>query len=117
MIIFSLLGRIRRGWATVVCALLLTTFIPALAAALEPVLRFGATQSVQTGPALYARHCANCHGRYDRHLLPDRSASRIRSAIRHFPAMYELRDLTDAEIEAIAAALVTSQEPRLSKSR
>lgn len=117
MLITVLFGKGRRRGVGVVAALFVWAFSLAPAVALEPVQRFGATQTIQAGPALYARLCANCHGRYERNLLPNRSASRIRSAIRQFPAMFELRDMTDDEIAAIAAALVTPAEPRLSQSR
>lgn len=57
------------------------------------------------GRPLYAEHCATCHGSLEKSLLSNRSASRIRSAIRLLPAMSGLEGLTDAELEAIAAAL------------
>jgi mono/diheme cytochrome c family protein len=58
------------------------------------------------GAILYSRHCASCHDSLEKNLLPNRNASRIRSAIRYIPAMTRLGDLKDAELEAIAAVLV-----------
>ena len=84
----------------------------ALALAGEPMTATAASQTVVGGPALYARYCANCHGRFEKTLLPNRSASRIRSAIRLFPAMYELKDMTDAEVAVIAAALAGPEAVR-----
>jgi mono/diheme cytochrome c family protein len=59
------------------------------------------------GPAFYARRCARCHRSLDKTFLNDRSAKRIRSAIDHVAAMRDLRDLSDSDLEAIAAALAS----------
>jgi mono/diheme cytochrome c family protein len=58
------------------------------------------------GAILYSRNCASCHGSLKKNLLPNRSASRVRSAIRYIPAMARLKDMKDAELEAIAAILL-----------
>jgi len=57
------------------------------------------------GADLYARFCADCHGRLARTEKPGRSANRIASAIRLFPAMSGLDVLSREQIESIAAAL------------
>lgn len=68
------------------------------------------------GPALYAEHCAGCHGPLGRTLLTGRSASRIRSAIRHFAVMSGLDRLDDGELGAIAAALAVPDAPSPEKA-
>jgi len=66
-----------------------------------------ATGDELNGPALYEKHCARCHRPLEKTTKPQRSASRLRSANRQFPAMNYLDFLTDAQLEAIAAALGT----------
>jgi len=65
------------------------------------------------GSALYAKHCSACHQGLDKTVLTGRSLSRIRSAIRHFAVMSKLRTLEEAELAAIAAALVEPQAAAL----
>ena len=62
---------------------------------------------LRAGEALYTEHCARCHQSLAYTTKAQRSASRIRSANRQFPAMTTLDRLSDAELEAIAAALHT----------
>lgn len=59
------------------------------------------------GPALYAKYCARCHRPLEKTTKSHRSASRLRSANRQFPAMAKLDFLTDDQLEAIAVALRT----------
>ncbi len=81
------------------------------ALSLSPVSRALATAldnpQLRAGEALYAEHCARCHQTLSHTTKAQRSASRIRSANRQFPAMTTLDRLSDAELEAIAAALRT----------
>lgn len=62
---------------------------------------------VRAGEALYAEHCARCHLSLAKTTKAQRTASRLRSANRQFPAMTSLDVLSDAELAAIAAALKT----------
>jgi mono/diheme cytochrome c family protein len=82
-----------------VCLALYPAGITSAVTAAEPPLR--------TGDGLYAEHCAGCHQPLARTTKAQRSASRIRSANRQFPAMTKLDRLSDAELEAIAGALRT----------
>lgn len=73
---------------------------------LSPLPAIASDNDAQSnGANLYSLHCASCHDPLEKELLSNRSASRIRSAIRYIPAMTRLRDLKDAELEAIAAVL------------
>lgn len=82
------------------CALLLALFWPCVAVAV----------SGPDGAELYARHCAACHRPLVKTLMFDRRPSRIRSAVERIALMRPLRTLSDAEIEAIAAVLVSAPE-------
>jgi len=60
------------------------------------------------GARLYRQHCANCHRPLAKSSKPDRSPSRIHSAIRHFQVMRFLDNLSMDEIRSISDALATS---------
>lgn len=62
---------------------------------------------VRQGAGLYAEHCARCHRPLEKTTKPGRSASRLRSAMRQFPAMASLDALTDEQLTAVSAALKT----------
>lgn len=84
----------------------------ALVGLLTALLPTGArSDELAAGAALYATHCAACHEPLNHNALSDRTAKRIRSAINVFPVMFSLRSLTDAELAAIAAVLVTTPAP------
>ena len=57
------------------------------------------------GELLYQQYCASCHRPLAKTLKPNRSFSRIQSAIRHYPSMQYLGNLTDAQLQAIADSL------------
>jgi len=59
------------------------------------------------GEALYASHCARCHGELAKTRIPDRRPSRIASAIKNFGVMSNLKSLSALEIIAISRALTS----------
>lgn len=102
MIFFSRLPLTRLFQSGRICSSLLLLALlfsppPAIASTDEDIRSEGAI--------LYSLHCAPCHDPLEKELLSNRSASRIRSAIRYIPAMIRLRHLKDADLEAIAAVL------------
>lgn len=62
------------------------------------------------GARLYQEHCASCHGKLEETYIPNRRASRIVSAIKHFGAMSSVRHLDALQIIEIAKALRTELE-------
>lgn len=70
---------------------------PLGAAAVEPPALDGA--------ALYAEHCADCHKALHKSTKAGRSLLRVRSSIRHYFTMNHLKDLSDAELQAIVDVL------------
>jgi len=64
------------------------------------------------GARLYRQNCAGCHRPLAQTTKPDRSASRIHSAIRHFQVMRFLESLSIEEIRSIAEALNAQQVSR-----
>jgi hypothetical protein len=85
------------------CALLLTD----CANVRDKESNVGTEHVELNGPALYAKYCARCHRPLEKTTKAQRSASRLRSANRQFPAMTNLDFLTDDQLEAIANALKT----------
>lgn len=57
------------------------------------------------GPALYAQHCSGCHGSLESSSKRGRTAAQISAAIASQPAMAGLSGLSDAQRQAISAAL------------
>jgi len=53
---------------------------------------------------------ASCHRPFAHTTNPQRSFSRLRSAIRFFPSMNDLYFLSDAQLEAISSALATTND-------
>lgn len=66
----------------------------------------------ETGRYLYARHCAGCHRPLEKTLLIGRSASRIRSSLVQYPIMFQLRHLSDEDVEALEAILADPYKKR-----
>jgi mono/diheme cytochrome c family protein len=58
------------------------------------------------GAALYSSQCAGCHNPLATTTKPNRTAAQIRAAIIGVGRMNSLGALTDAQLQAIAAALV-----------
>lgn len=58
------------------------------------------------GVALYASQCAGCHNPLASTTKPNRTAAQIRTAITGISQMNSLGALTDAQLQAIATALV-----------
>jgi len=73
------------------------------------------SQQDTNGIALYEEYCASCHRHYAQTTKPRRNASRLRSAIKVFPAMRDLDFLSDAQLEAISAALSTINLQQVSR--
>lgn len=57
------------------------------------------------GAALYAGRCASCHGALAASAVRGRTAAQISAAIAGLASMASLKDLSAAQVEAIAAAL------------
>ena len=70
-----------------------------------PVAEKSAPPAGVDGAALYASHCAGCHGELAQSAKKGRSAAQIRQAIASVIPMKNLKTLTDSEIQAIADAL------------
>ncbi len=83
----------------------------------KEAIRPPSDMEITQGISLYALHCASCHRQLSRTSMPNRSASRIRSAILQAPIMYQLRQLSDRELAQIAAALATAPPKDVKKSR
>jgi len=64
------------------------------------------TTTAPDGAALYASNCAGCHNPLATTTKPNRTAAQIRTAITGVGQMNSLGALTDAQLQAIAAALV-----------
>ena len=62
---------------------------------------------IQSGKALYREHCADCHLGLDKSEKAQRTLSRLRSSIEHFPSMNYLSFLSEADLEDITVALST----------
>ncbi len=62
---------------------------------------------IEKGISLYEEFCANCHKSFAKTTKPQRSLSRLRSAIEYIPAKKFLDFLSDEQLEAIASALRT----------
>lgn len=68
------------------------------------------------GRSLYQEYCANCHRPINRTTKSHTNASRLRSAIKLFPAMNKLDYLSAEQIDAIASALATIKLEQVSKN-
>jgi mono/diheme cytochrome c family protein len=64
-------------------------------------------QTVINGISLYEEHCARCHRPFDKTTKPQRRISRLRSSIKHIPAMSKFVFLSDVQLGDIASALAT----------
>jgi hypothetical protein len=73
------------------------------------------SQSNLEGITLYQQYCANCHRPFSKTTKPHTNASRLRSAIRFFPAMSNLDFLTAEQIDAVASALATIDLQQVTK--
>lgn len=89
---------------------------PAKAQATTPASRTSGaaapTDAVQEGRVLFVRHCGACHKIEH---MQDRGVSRIRSAARQFPIMYQTRKLRDDEVQKIAGFLAAAKPARTAK--
>ena len=65
-----------------------------------------ATVVVLDGPALYAANCSRCHGALASSTKLNKNFAQIKGAISNVGRMASLSNLTDAQIQAIASALV-----------
>ncbi len=70
-----------------------------------PVAEKSAQKDGANGAALYASHCAGCHGELVQPTKRGRSAAQIRQAIANVAQMNNLQTLTDTQIQAIADEL------------
>lgn len=78
--------------------------------ALLPTTGFVADPEALTGVKLYQQYCANCHGKFEKTRIPDRTARRISSSIRTMGIMANLNNLSQQQIEAIANVLESTPE-------
>jgi mono/diheme cytochrome c family protein len=76
------------------------------AAAATPDPNFSLASTTPDGAALYAGACSSCHGALASSTKSNRTALQIRTAINTTAAMSGLSSLTDAQLQAIATALV-----------
>lgn len=67
----------------------------------------GQSEQIEKGISLYEEFCANCHKSFAKTTKPQRSLSRLRSAIGYIPAKKFLDFLSDEQLESIASALRT----------
>ncbi|WP_141736317.1 c-type cytochrome [Oligoflexus tunisiensis] len=58
-----------------------------------------------TGKDLYAKLCAGCHQDFEESTLGKTSMGRLKAAIEKEPDMAGLKDLSEADLEALVAAL------------
>jgi len=65
------------------------------------------SEKIENGISLYEEFCANCHNNFTKTTKPQRSLSRLRSAIEYIPAKKFLYFLSDEQLEDIASALRT----------
>lgn len=70
-----------------------------------PVTEKSAQENGADGRALYASHCASCHGEVAQSTKRERSAAQIRQAIDNVAQMKNLKTLGDTDIQAIADEL------------
>ena len=79
------------------------------ASSFADVTKHKSSQSTQIekGISLYEEFCANCHKSFAKTTKPQRSLSRLRSAIEYIPAKKFLDFLSDEQLEAITSALRT----------
>ena len=75
------------------------------------------SQPATNGISLYEKYCASCHRPFAQTTKPQRSVSRLRSAIRFFPSMNSLDFLTDVQLEAISSALAAVDSQPVSRTR
>ena len=75
------------------------------------------SEQVEKGISLYEEFCANCHKRFAKTTKPQRSLSRLRSAIEYIPAKKFLDFLNDEQLVAIASALKTVPLKEASQKR
>jgi mono/diheme cytochrome c family protein len=78
----------------------------AAAATPDPNYAPAAASAAPDGVALYASQCAGCHGALAASTKSNRTAAQIRTAITTVGQMNSLGALTDAQLQAIATALV-----------
>lgn len=67
------------------------------------------------GVALYEEYCAGCHRTLAQTTKAQRSAARLRSAIKVFPSMKRLNFLSDVQLEAVSSALETVNMQQVSR--
>jgi cytochrome c5 len=58
-----------------------------------------------TGKDLYAKLCANCHGKFEESTVGKTPLNKVNMAIASVPDMAGLQDIKDADLEAIVMAL------------
>ena len=73
------------------------------------------SQPATNGISLYEKYCASCHRPFAHTTKPQRSVSRLRSAVRFFPSMNGLYFLSDVQLEAISSALATIDFQQVSR--
>ena len=81
-----------------------------IAEAIVPTESPAAPNYTFDGAALYATHCASCHGDLAKTRIPDRRPSRIASAIRNVGIMGDLKHLSALEVIAIAKVLASEDQ-------
>jgi cytochrome c len=74
-------------------------------------------QPATNGISLYEKYCASCHRPFAQTTKPQRSVSRLRSAIRLFPSMNDLYFLSDVQLEAISSSLATINLQQVSRPK
>ena len=84
----------------------LTLFL--IAVSLTAGAAFAKDKPPALGASLYREHCAACHGPLKRTDIPNRPSGRITSAIRVFPSMNHLKQLSREEIHHLVEALTRS---------
>jgi len=67
----------------------------------------GTTDVQVSGVSLYAQYCQGCHGPLASSTKRGRTATQIQTATSTLPGMESVKNLTSAQIQAIAAALAT----------
>jgi len=73
------------------------------------------SQPATNGISLYEKYCASCHRPFAHTTKPQRSVSRLRSAIRFFPSMNGLYFLSDVQLEAISSSLAAIDFQQVSR--
>lgn len=100
-------ARPRGKAARIAVAILLPVLLGACATAnipSQPAVA-GSPSEASEGARLYRQYCANCHRPLARTAKPDRTVSRIHSAIRHIAPMHFLDELSIEELRSIAGVL------------